>query len=196
MNRAALAILLLCTACTPLRYSATAIVPEDWPERRAALLELQHWNMQGRIRIRSGTANHLAKVNWMQRGDDYVLDISPPIGGSGYRLQGSTDSVIWQRPGKPPLQAASAEALLLEQLGWSIPLANARYWVIGLPDPTQQLDSSRFDQGGRLREFTQSGWQVYISDYHPAPSLPARLQLTHQDGLELRLHIHAWRTDY
>lgn len=191
------AALLLLTACHGTGARHIAAVPDDWQARQRALTALQNWNLQARIRVRNSGEVHIGKINWLQADNHYVLDIAPPVGGSSHRLTAGPAGVSWQGPGGHALRAEDTGALMQAELGWSVPLSGARYWVVGLPDPNLPTDAIGFDPAGRLRMFTQAGWEVRIEHYLQvdALELPTRLELTHKDGLELRLAIHQWQLD-
>lgn len=186
---------LLLTAChgTSVKHATTA--PDDWLARQGALTALQSWSLQARIRVRNGGEVHIGKINWLQAGNHYVLDVASPMGNASHRLMASPTEITWQGPDGYVLHAEDTGALMQAELGWSVPLSGARYWVIGSPDPSLPTDAIGFDTTGRLRVFNQAGWEVRIEDYLQveALELPTRLELTHRDGLELRLAIHRWQ---
>lgn len=196
----ALAALLLCAACHGTAGRHVAAVPESWPQRSAALAALRSWSLSGRVRARADGEILIGRVGWIQDDHHYILDIAPPVaGGAVHRLEGGPAGVTWQSPGKPARRAADAGALMQAQLGWQVPLHGARYWVVGLPAPAPAppAAATRFDAAGRLRAIRQAGWEVRIHDYRQVETLelPARLDLVHQDGLELRLAIHRWQLE-
>jgi len=88
----------------------------------------------------------------------------------------------------------AAERFLDEQLGWSLPVANTRHWLLGLAGPDSPAVET-MDAEGLLAGLTQDGWQVRYDEYRPAQggiAMPRKLVLESAAG-RIRLVIDAWR---
>ena len=151
-------------------------------------IALQHWQLSGKIGIRSEQQNQGAYLNWQQCGDAFDIRLSGPLGQGGARLQGTPKQVSLQT-GDQLLHADNPEQLLQQQLGWSMPVSQLVYWVRGMPSPDQAytitLDASGFEQ---------SGWQVSYSELQQVDgiTIPARATATHP-RLKLILLLKDWQ---
>jgi outer membrane lipoprotein LolB len=91
------------------------------------------------------------------------------------------------------LDGAAARADLERQLGFELPLASLRYWVLGVPDPAVGVDEERLSPDApRLEALGQAGWQVAYRAYAgDAAGLPRRIDAVR--GLaRLRLLVEQW----
>jgi len=90
-------------------------------------------------------------------------------------------------------QAESAEALLQQQLGWSLPVAHLFWWIRGLPaeDSKSRLT---LDSESRLAKLEQDDWQVEYLSYVQQNGywLPERMKL-HGANLDITLVIKDWQ---
>jgi len=151
-------------------------------------IALQHWQLSGKIGIRSEQQNQGAYLNWQQCGDDFDIRLSGPLGQGGARLQGTPKQVSLQT-GDQLVHAGNPEQLLQQQLGWSMPVSQLVYWVRGMPSPDQAYTIT-LDASG----FQQSGWQVSYSELQQVDgiTLPARATATHP-RLKLILLLKDWQ---
>ncbi len=133
-----------------------------------------------------------ARLVWRQHGDRFEIDVLTPFGRQLARLSGSDDGVSLTLSKGEQYRAASAELLLRQRLGWTLPVTGLRHWVLGLPAPgpvTQRV----LDDEGRLQSLVQAGWIIVYDRYRvgSGPSLPGRVTLRRGD-LRLRLVVDRW----
>jgi outer membrane biogenesis lipoprotein LolB len=80
-------------------------------------------------------------------------------------------------------------------LKWALPVAGARFWILGLPIPGHKVTQLSLDEQGRLSDLAQDGWRISVLEYQAVAGidLPRRLFLL-GDTLKLRLVITDWPT--
>jgi outer membrane lipoprotein LolB len=183
--------LLLLTACAS-RPPLMVTYPGQWPAHAQAALDWQDWELQGRVALRMDDEGWHGGLHWTQRADAYAIRISGPFGQGGVQLEGEAGRVRLQQ-GERVSRAADAEALMRQELGWSLPLAGLDHWVRGVPRHPDQARLA-FDAQGRLARIEEAGWVVDYQGYDEgtAPPLPTRISLE-QAGLRLRLVVDQWR---
>lgn len=182
-------------ACAQLPFLPVGITPQGkaWALREAALQDLQHWTLLGRIAVQNGKQGFTAGLRWVQDGPAYQLRLMAPLGQGTYELQGDPKGVTLRTADNRVLQAADPNALMQDNLGWSAPVAGLRYWVLGVPEPGVHVDYLRVDDQGRLTDLEQAGWRISVLDYRKAGSLvlPSKLYMQN-DTLELRMVVQSW----
>jgi outer membrane lipoprotein LolB len=193
------AVLLLglaCAACAPL---TTKPVPdasaraEAWRRHRTTIAELAVWSLTGRIVVRDAGEGWSGTLRWRQDGDRFQLRLIAPLAQGTWQLAGDAGGVEMSAPKGERRFAADAETLMLEALGWSIPVTGARYWVTGIPDPELDVGRLDLDAEGRLAALEQAGWSVAEIEYVPVGSyqLPKRLKLE-RESLRVQLAVSWW----
>jgi outer membrane lipoprotein LolB len=95
------------------------------------------------------------------------------------------------------LDPEQARALLRRRLGTDLPLADLRYWMLGVPSPASP--SSVADAASTpLRVIEQSGWRIGYEIFTVAGaatgsvSLPGRFTAT-QGAVRLRVVVDDWQ---
>lgn len=194
---ALLAALLAGGCAAPSRIGGPAAV--DPVARRAAIEAAGSWEARGRIALKTPGTSGQGNFAWVQTGDTTVLRVAGPFGAGAYEVR-------WE-PGRLTVVSGrgevaadytgpdAAERFLEEQLGWSLPVANARYWLLGLAGPgTSAVETP--DETGLLVALAQDGWDVSYTEYRPegATALPRKLVLSSTAG-RIRLVIDDWNID-
>ncbi len=181
---------------TPLRPVAVLPgFPPDvgWPERRAVLQRLAGFSLRGRIAVAAGDAGFSASLRWVQAGSRGELEFDGPLGIGGLRVVARDGDLTLTNARGQRLDGAAARADLERQLGFELPLASLRYWVLGVPDPAVGVDEERLSPDApRLEALGQAGWQVAYRAYAgDAAGLPRRIDAVR--GLaRLRLLVEQW----
>lgn len=146
-------IILLClllSACSGSRHTAPQpLLP------LAANSGLQNWKISGKIGLRTDSDAHSAYINWHQCGESFDIRLSGPLGQGGARLFGNRIGVRLQTKDDETLYAGSAEQLMQQYLGWSLPVSQLAYWMRGIPSPQYAFEASTAGQ-----HFSQQGWQL------------------------------------
>jgi outer membrane lipoprotein LolB len=185
-----LALLLLagCAARPPL----TDTYPLQWHEHAHAVRAWWAWELQGRVALQLDDEGWSGSLHWQQFPAAYRIRISGPFGQGGIQLEGA-DGLVWLQQGERISKARDAEALMQQELGWSLPLGGLDHWVRGLPRQPATARLS-FDAAGRLARLEEAGWVVEYQRYDEGqvPPLPTRLRLE-QGGLRLRLVVDQWQ---
>lgn len=152
----------------------------------------ERWQLSGKIGLRAPQLAESAYVNWRQCSDHFTVRISGPLGQTVARIDGRAESLTLQFEGREPITTRNPEALMQEQLGWSLPIRALRYWVRAQAAPNGEAKFSGPEQ--QPTALLQQDWQIDYLAYHQnaATSLPAKLRLSGGDSLQATLLINEW----
>ena len=142
-----------------------------WTLHHQQVAALDHWDANGRIGITTGQEGWSASLIWQQRKDNYEMRVIAPLGQGTYLIKQEGDIFSLQTPEDVTYQAASAEALMQDQLGWTLPVAALRYWATGMPHPDWTVSALEIDDYGRLSQLQQAGWTIDYRDYQQQQTL-------------------------
>ncbi|WP_251978327.1 lipoprotein insertase outer membrane protein LolB [Salinicola avicenniae] len=165
--------------------------PDDWQNQQPALEALTHWNLAGKVGLRTPEDSTSANLDWQQAPTHYRMLISGPFGAGRSVLEGR-DRRVTLTTGDGTFEAASPEALMMQQLGWSLPISALDYWIKGLPAPgaPHQVTADEFGFPDTLR---QAGWDIDYRAWTYAGGLwlPSRLVMTYDD-IRATLVVNRW----
>ncbi|WIX34876.1 lipoprotein insertase outer membrane protein LolB [Salinicola sp. JS01] len=165
---------------------------DDWQRQQSRLEALDTWTVAGKVGLRTPRDSTSANLDWTQTPQHYRMLISGPFGTGRSVLEGRAGAVELTT-GDGTFQASSPEALMQQQLGWSLPISALDYWVRGLPAPGAAHDETRDDLGfpAQLR---QAGWTIAYRDWTYAGGLwlPRRLVMTYDD-IRALLVVNEWQ---
>jgi outer membrane lipoprotein LolB len=188
---AALSLVLLAGGCATLPAPPPV---DDWPARRAALQALDAWALDGRIAVAAGEDGFSGGFDWQQEGERADVVLSGPMGGSAMTIRVLGDEAAVSVRDED-LSVEDGEALFARYFGAgrSLPVAEMRYWLVGVPAPDSSHEAT-LGADQRLAWLSQSGWEVRYDRYEPVGplALPARMELT-TEGLRLRVSVSDWR---
>lgn len=185
---------LLLAGCASQAPRPTAPAVERWATHRDALQARPGFLLEGRAAVQNGkTGGGGLKVRWRETPVETELRLVAPLAQGTYQLARSDAEVSLTTADGARYRAASLEELMSTHLRWAFPVAGARYWVRGVPDPAVPIDNLHLDDDGLLRDLAQAGWRISVLEYQAVgpDQLPRRLFLTAGD-LQLRLVIDRW----
>ena len=164
-----------------------------WPQQRAALEKLDRYSLNGRVAVAANGQGFSASLRYeqMPRSSNLALDGPLGIGGLRVVLEGEELQIATSRGEKLDGEAARAE--LERRLGFALPLAELRWWLLGIPAPGETAVNQ--DAGtGEIHDFMQAGWRVSINSRAAGLgfSLPQRLT-AEREGARLKLLVERWR---
>ncbi len=174
-----------------LALSACASTSHVQVVQRPAQAELIPFAFNGRVSIRHEGERTSAGVRWTHRGMDDEILLLAPLGKTEARIFSDVRGVLLEISGKSYFEQ-DAETLTERVLGWHLPLAGLRYWVLGLSAAGSEAVVERAENG-QLKLLRQDGWEIAYTRYaaETPDSLPTRINLS-RDGMEMLLLIDEW----
>ncbi|MFT4581353.1 MAG: outer membrane lipoprotein LolB [Gammaproteobacteria bacterium] len=174
------------SAMPPARSDPTLQLP-------GGIESIENWRAEGRVAIQRANEGWSAKLRWQKNADAYQLRLIAPFGRGTYQIAGDRNSVVMITPNGDHFESTDARSLMDEQLGWSIPLDGAQYWLRGLAAPDSEPSSVIRDEAGLLTDMEQAGWRISVLRrlHVDGFDLPAKLYIQYQD-LKVRIAISAW----
>ncbi|MGB8712303.1 MAG: lipoprotein insertase outer membrane protein LolB [Onishia taeanensis] len=188
----ALVLLAGCATRGPVTSGSAERGP--WQDQVSRVQALTSWTLAGKVGLHTADESTSANLDWRQTPNYYRLLISGPFGAGRSTLEGTAQKVtLTTSEGR--VSAASAEALLDQELGWSLPVSSLDHWVRGLPAPGDAFERDT-DALGYPTQLTQAGWTIDYSGWMPADGLwlPRRLNMQ-RTGIEATLIINAWQPE-
>lgn len=192
MRRFALALLLLAGCATqppPSEYNADA-----WQQHRRLIAHLDQWRAIAKLGIRSPKKNVSARLDWIQRGGEYRIALSGPLGFGRALIEGNAEIAQMQHDGKTLLQPPGA--LLLQATGVALPVEAWHWWLRGIPMPDNQpIMGLATNSLGQATTFIQRGWTLSFSRYKQTALgyLPTKIR-GENTALQFKLVIAHWRS--
>ncbi|GAB3478599.1 lipoprotein insertase outer membrane protein LolB [Marinomonas epiphytica] len=153
---------------------------------------ISHWDISGRIGIRTQDDAVSGNFSWQQTPQDFSLDIVGPFGQGATSLSGTNHEMVTLTYKDQVVSATDATTLLQQELGWEFPVEQAVYWVRGLASPNSTANNE-FDESGQLAQLQQDGWQIQYRNYTEISglSLPQRIQIS-KPPFRVSLIINQW----
>jgi outer membrane lipoprotein LolB len=138
--------------------------------------------------VAAGTQGWQASLDWRQNESSSELHLAGPL-GIGAQVITRTPKGISVN-GAPPSDSTLAQ--LQDRLGFSLPIDDLRFWLLGVPNPASAFELTRNDQD-RALHLTQSDWSIDYDRYTPSADdvLPTRIVLTRED-VRVRIIVDHW----
>jgi outer membrane lipoprotein LolB len=153
----------------------------------------QYWTASGRLALAANGEGGSGSFTWGQQGAESTLSIHGPLGAGAMQVTTNGQSLIVTDAEGRHLGTEQASALLRRRLGTDLPLAELRYWMLGVPSPGSP--SSVSDAAvAPVRVIEQSGWRIGYDVFRSSGgvSLPERFTAT-QGGVRLKVVVDDWQ---
>ncbi|BCB07285.1 outer-membrane lipoprotein LolB [Vreelandella venusta] len=165
----------------------------QWERQQADVAAFDTWTLVGKAGLRTPQENTSANLDWNQHPHYFRMLISGPFGGGRSVLEGREGRFsLTTSDGR--FEAETPEALMEEQLGWSLPVRAMPDWVRGLPGEhaSYQLET---DELGFPNHLQQDGWEIDYRDWEQVEGmwLPRRLVMNYGD-LRITLVVNQWQS--
>lgn len=174
-----------------LLLSACSTVPVELgqPYSRVAslpLYKLNQWSFDGKLALTGKDDSWSADIVWEHWADKEQIKLSGPLGQGAMVIRLTNDLVTIDRGGGDVKSSVQPEAFINQQLGMFVPVQSLRYWIIGLPMPTQAFDETK-------EGFKQAGWQVEYKQMQLVhnESMPRKITVM-SDQVKLKLIVNQW----
>jgi len=179
--------------CSTLSKNNQKQFYQTWSIRKVQLANLKNWEARGSVGIKNKHTNDLAKFIWQENSTNFTLKVTSTFGLGGVTILGDKDHVILLEGATKTITAKSAEDLMYQELGWSLPITNLSKWILGLPAENAPY-KPQFDQFKQLTDLCQQGWMIKYTDYQEINNftLPTKIILINHD-LQIKLAITRWK---
>jgi outer membrane lipoprotein LolB len=167
-----------------------------WENQQAAAGEIREWNLHARAVLRLEGEAYNIGVRWQRERDGrFMMLLEAPFGQGVFRIDSSGPGMYrLLLPDGQSFENETAEALLEDAVGWSLPIGGLDFWIRGLPHPRTDY-SHRLDSRGLARSIRQDGWNIEYQDYAPGPDglqLPRRMRVV-DEPVTFKLVIEQWQ---
>jgi len=176
-------------ACQPL---TRPVELGPWNARKAALESSLHWRFEGRVAVSGVESGGSAGIRWQQNAARSDVAVFGALGAGALRIELEGARLHVETSSGEAVDDEAARQALADRLGAPLPLAELRYWLLGIAAPGSEA-TEVLGGNGRLSALTQRGWEVRFTEYEPVAGdvLPARVDAT-QGGVRVRLKISHW----
>lgn len=185
----------------PAREAQTTAAAVDLPSdaeayaaqsaREAMLAEQPDWHLSGRAAFSNGKDSATVQIDWLQRGDQFRIELRAPITGRTWRLEGNPEHAELSGLEGGPRSSDDPESLLWEATGWTLPVRHLPAWVRGARGAAGAA-ALQVNAEGLPLGWEQSGWVLRFPDWMPGePPLPRRI-FAQRDGASVRVVVSEW----
>jgi outer membrane lipoprotein LolB len=131
------------------------------------------------------------RLSWTHKNGDNRILLSSPLGYGLAEIETAAGRSLLRTADGKTLESADPDALMEEVTGQRLPISRLPAWLLGRASNAAQIDKDEQQRPTQLRE---AGWQIdYAYDDDAAAALPARLTLSRDQEIELRLRIEEWK---
>jgi outer membrane lipoprotein LolB len=183
--------LVLLSAC-----ASTPRIAENWSveQRRDVLARCAEFSLRGKIAVQqiseNGREGGSGRFQWTQENDVIDFSLSAPLSQQTWRLAGMPGAYTLTDSKGETRQNASAEQLVWEASGWTLPVSQLRRWVLGLADDSADVS---YGPNGLVETLRAEDWLVSFQSYDgKEPKRPLRITAEHPQA-KIKLIVQQWR---
>ena len=168
----------------------------EWSALRNNLEALDSWQLGGRVNVRYYDEAYTPRIRWQQEDLNYHIRLWGTFNAGNTTIEGRPGYVSLEQDGNV-LTASSPEDLILQQLGYELPVSHLEYWIRGLPAPSSNAELA-FNELNQLSQLVQDGWTVNYPDPRQYGDivLPRRVDMSRaNDDVRLRFVGLSWTLD-
>ncbi|MDD9891152.1 MAG: lipoprotein insertase outer membrane protein LolB [Gammaproteobacteria bacterium] len=133
-----------------------------WDQQRMLLEDLGAWQLRGRVNVAYKDENDTPRIRWQQQDTTYNIRLWGTFNVGMTVIEGRPGLVTMEHDGEL-FRAASPEDLILQQLGYELPVSYLEFWIRGLPAPDSNADMT-FNELNQLSQMNQGGWTISFED--------------------------------
>lgn len=186
------------TALLPGCASVSMQAPESaaavmaYQTRLQELQPLDQWTLRGRLAISDGMEGGSGNLIWQNDGDRTRMSFHGAMGKGAWQLQADPSGARIELANGEIHEAATVAALVVQELGWQIPIDALTWWVKGLADPAK-WESRELNGHGLLVKLSQFGWEVEFGNYDEVGGSMLPSKLTARRGKYLvKMVVRTW----
>ena len=177
------------------KCSSTTLDPSthSWQDQRALLEKTDNWQLRGRVNVRYQDESYTPRIQWQQQEDNYRIRLWGTFNAGNTVIIGEPNFVTMEHDGDS-ITAKTPEELVLDNLGYELPISYLEFWVRSLPAPGSNAELEFSDQN-HLSMLKQDGWEVTYLDMRQFDGaiLPRRVEMTRaRNDIRLRFVGLSW----
>lgn len=189
------ASLLLLSACatTPKPPIAQSPISQAIHQQHLAkLAQIKSFTLKGRLGVVTQKQGFSGGIDWQHASDTDNVDVYSPVGGKVANISKKTTGATLTKQDGRSITAQDAESLTETTLGFKLPLLGLSDWALGKPT-TSNINSSTWDENGRLLTLKQDGWDISYENYadNEGIFLPNKIVLK-SEKVNLKLLVEKW----
>ena len=165
----------------------------NWQDQRALLEKTSDWQLRGRVNVRYQNESYTPRIQWQQLGDNYRIRLWGTFNAGNTLIIGEPKLVTMERDGDS-ITADTPEELVLDNLGYELPISYLEFWVRSLPAPGSDAELDFSDQN-HLATIKQDGWEIAYLDMRQfdGVTLPRSVEITRAlNDIRLRFVGLSW----
>lgn len=166
-----------------------------WASQQQLLAQYNDWDMHSRAVIKLEAEAYNIGIRWQRDPDRFMMLLEAPFGQGVFRIESEPGQAYrLSLPDGQVFENLTAEALLEDVIGWSLPISGLDYWIRGMPRPGS-VYSHRVSADGRTRSIKQDQWDISYLDYFEQQEdslLPRKLELAN-DTITVRMIVERWQ---
>jgi len=173
-----------------------------WQQRKNIMAAVESWDIRARAVFFDREEVYNLDIHWFQNKNDFEITLQAPFGQGTVKLESIEDRVIQKQvrltmPDQKIYHRVSAEQLLRDILGWSIPVNGLKFWIRGIPHQQSSFEPE-INFSGQLKTLNQDGWWINYLEYEqsnlaslPNYKIPSQIYLKNSE-YALKLVIDQW----
>ena len=164
-----------------------------WLEQKELIEQSNNWQLRGRVNVRYHDESHTPRIQWQQQDDKYRIRLWGTFNTGNTIITGEPNLVTMEHDGRI-VTAKSPEDLILENLGYELPVSYLEFWIRSLPSPKSDSELE-FNDLENLSMIKQDGWEVSYPEVRQfdGVTLPRRVEITKAtDDIRLRFVGLSW----
>lgn len=119
-----------------------------------------NFNISGRFFIKTITDNEYGNFSWYKNENKEELNFNTPLGQTIAKIIIESTTAALHTGNKKIYSGANLDLLMLNNLGFSIPVRYLHYWMQGVALPGISVD------GYTMYGFTQLGWKIEYLEWY------------------------------
>lgn len=158
------------------------------------LLDLDKWQTSGVIGIIYNNKADSANYTYSQDKDSFIMNLYGPLGIGKIEISGDKNKVILKDSEGKIFEARDVKTLMLDELGWYIPLEGLKYWIKAIAVPQLQANL-KLNTNNLTKELSQQGWKISYQSYEFVDQrypLPTKFRMS-RDNILLKVVIKSWQ---
>ena len=181
------AVMVSACATTRVEQPPTGVVPD--------VQQVPNWQARGRLAVSAQGQGGSGTFTWQQQADRTELHVRGPLGAGALDIVSDGQALQLSDASGRSYDGEAARAALEQKLGVGLPLGQMRYWMLGVPAPSDGPGAPRMPTAGAAPGgFTQDGWTVSLDEMRTVGAwrVPARLSASSRD-VRVRMVVDDWQ---